>query len=71
MTESILSQERTKAVREYAAQLSQVSNDELDEAYERGRYAELTRERTPQWRWWAFGVLCGIVLSLLVWGFYP
>lgn len=70
-TPSILAQVRFKALREYQSQLSQVSSDEVADAYERGLYRGL-KELRHVGRWcWCFGVLCGIALSALVWSFWP
>ena len=66
---SILDKARREAVRDYAGQLGQVTADELQDAYNRGRLQGAQDANTG--RWWRFGVLCGIALSVLVWRFWP
>lgn len=72
---SIIAQERREAVREYQSQISQVANDEIEDAYRRGRYDGRYDGRVQghisEGRWWCFGVLCGIALSALVWSYWP
>lgn len=53
------------------AQLAQLTNDEVEDAYRRGRYDGRVQGHISEGRWWCFGVLCGVVLSVLVWSFWP
>ena len=53
------------------AQLAQLTNDEVEAAYRRGRYDGRVQGHISEGRWWCFGVLCGVVLSVLVWSFWP
>lgn len=71
MTLSILEQERRAAVRDYKQTLAGVENDEAEIAYERGRYDGRVQGHISEGRWWCFGVLCGVALSVLVWSFWP
>lgn len=67
---SILAQERDKAVRDYASQLAMVECDELDHAYESGRWQGRLESHRAKGQWWRIGVICGIALSVLVWSFW-
>ena len=53
------------------AQLAQLTNDEVEAAYRRGRYDGRVQGHISEGRWWCFGVMCGVVLSVLVWSFWP
>ena len=70
-TPSILARVRREALREYQSQLSQVSSDEVADAYQRGRYDGRVQGHISEGRWWCFGLMCGIALSALVWSFWP
>jgi len=68
---SILAQARRDAVREYQSQISQLADDDIKDAYRRGRYDGRVQGHISEGRWWCFGVMCGVVLSVLVWSFWP
>ena len=46
-------------------------DDDIKDAYRRGRYDGRVQGHISEGRWWCFGVLCGVVLSTLVWSFWP
>ena len=62
---------RREAVREYQSQISQLADDDIKDAYRRGRYDGRVQGHISEGRWWCFGVMCGVVLSVLVWSFWP
>ncbi len=68
---SILEQARSEGARSFGSQLSMVHADEVQDAYNRGRWQGRKDGDISEARWWRFGVLCGIALSTLVWAFWP
>ncbi len=52
-------------------QLSMLHADEVQEAYNRGRWQGRKDGHISEARWWRFGVVCGVALSVLVWSFWP
>lgn len=67
----ILEQARLEGARDHGAQLAMVYADEVQAAYNRGRYDGRKEGHISEGRWWRFGVLCGIALSALIWAFWP
>jgi len=61
---SILEQERREAVKDYIAQLSQVMNDEVDNAYQRGLYEGHKKGHIFEGRWFLFGIVLGIFIGI-------
>lgn len=56
---------------EAQSQISQLADDDIKDAYRRGRYDGRVQGHISEGRWWCFGVMCGVVLSVLVWIFWP
>ena len=67
----ILEQARREGAKSVASQMAMVGADEVQAAYNRGRYDGRKDGHISEGRWWRFGVLCGIALSVLVWSFWP
>ena len=68
---SILEQARREGAASVASQMAMVGADEVQAAYNRGRYDGRREGHISEGRWWCFGVVCGIALSVLVWSFWP
>lgn len=67
----ILEQARREGAHSHGSQLAMVHADEVQAAYNRGRYDGRRDGHISEGRWWRFGVICGIALSTLVWAFWP
>ncbi len=66
--DSILEQARREGRRESVSQVSQCA---YDDGYAQGRRDEHRDGHINEGRWFRFGVLCGIALSVLIWRFWP